>query len=255
MVTRLRHVATLLLIVGALLATGCSVLSSEPAEATIENPTLNLAPGQAARNSVEINGTKVDYLFFAPDGFEYGDTAPVLLAMPPGGQSLGTAEGSLNDMYLAQAHVSRWVVVSPAAPEGVKFFEGSESLIPGLIDHIGALVTIEGDKPHLAGISNGGLSAFRILAENPDGFRSMVVLPGAARSSADLDALDEIGDMPVSMFVGGNDEPWIEGSERALGVLEGNGADVTYEVLPGEGHLLNSLRGGDRVFEFLNLAR
>ncbi len=36
----------------------------------------------------------------------------------------------------------------------------------------------EGGKGHLAGVSYGGLSAYRVITEYPDRFLSLTVLPG-----------------------------------------------------------------------------
>ena len=40
------------------------------------------------------------------------------------------------------------------------------------------------------------------------------------------------------MMVGEGDTRWIEGSEDTAGRLEDAGADVTLDILPGQGHVL-----------------
>lgn len=61
------------------------------------------------------------------------------------------------------------MVVSPAAPGGELFFQGSERLVPGFLDWVETWVSPEGGAPHVAGISNGGISSFRYAAQNPEG--------------------------------------------------------------------------------------
>ena len=134
-------------------------------------------PGGLSVGQVDIDGTSVDYVTVVPEGFEVGDTAPVLLALPPGGQDLGLAESIAGGVYQTEALARGWVVVSPAAPGGELFFRGSEALIGGLLEWMEGWVTAEGGMPHLSGISNGGISAFRALAENPTSFRSVLVFP------------------------------------------------------------------------------
>ena len=82
------------------------------------------------------------------------------------------------------------MVVSPVAPNGELYFEGSERLIPGFLDYVGMWVTAEGGGIHLSGISSGGISAFRVATQHPDRFRSLTVFPGFPRSDADMGGLD-----------------------------------------------------------------
>ncbi len=84
-----------------------------------------------------------------------------------------------------------------------------------------------------AGISNGGISAFRIAARYPERVASLVVFPGFARSSEDQAALAGF-DFPIAMFVGGNDPGWIEAMQTAARLLAASGRAVAFEVRDGE---------------------
>ncbi len=84
-----------------------------------------------------------------------------------------------------------------------------------------------------AGISNGGISAFRIAARYPERVASLVVFPGFARSSEDQAALAGF-DFPIAMFVGGNDPGWIEAMQTAPRLLAASGRAVAFEVRDGE---------------------
>ena len=46
--------------------------------------------------------------------------------------------------------------------------------------HTAATYPPEGGRFHVGGISNGGLSSFRVAVESPERFASLVVLPGFA---------------------------------------------------------------------------
>ena len=135
------------------------------------------------------------------------------------------------------------------------YFEGSEALVPGLLDWVETWVRPEGGAVHLAGISNGGISAFRVAGENPERFASMVVFPGFPRSDDDRAALEGLADIPVSMFVGEDDTGWVEPMSDAATRLRELGGEVVFEIVPGEGHIISTLADGRRVFDELDAAR
>jgi pimeloyl-ACP methyl ester carboxylesterase len=211
--------------------------------------------GGVGSGMVTIDGTDIDYVTVVPDGFEVGDTAPVLLAFPPGGQDLAITRTLVDETYRSEALSRGWVVVSPAAPDGQKFFDGSEALVPGLLDWIDTWVTPEGGKPHVAGVSNGGLSSFRVAGQNPDRFRSVLVFPGFPRSEEDRAALDDLVDVPVRMFAGENDSGWVAPMQETVAALTGLGADATLEIFPGEGHIISALSDGVQIFDELDALR
>lgn len=268
-----RTVPRTALLAVALIAAGCSG-SDDPAEssateatateveaaaATQVETTVAVEPsftaGERTFGEVVIDGTVVEYITLVPSGFVAGDTAPVLLALPPGGQDASLATSIVRDVYQTEALARGWVVVSPAAPDGELYFQGSERLIPGFLDFITSWVVPEGGGVHLAGISNGGISSFRVATENPDRFRSVTVFPGFPTSDADRDALDRLTAIPVHLFVGERDTSWVAPMSEAADRLDELGGDVTYEVFPDEGHIISALSDGVRIFDELDDAR
>ena len=208
-----------------------------------------------ATGQVTVNGTAIDYVTVVAPGFETSDQAPVLLAFPPGGQSLELAQSVVEETYLNEAVARGWVVISPAGPDGILFVNGSEALIPGLMDWIEQWVEPEGGRFHIAGISNGGLSAFRVAGQNPDRVHSIVVFPGYARSEADMTALATLAGRPVRLFAGGNDTGSLAPMEATRAALDELGADVVFEIFPDEGHVIGSMRDGVRLFDELDALR
>ena len=146
-------------------------MSSEPASG---------ASAGLERNQVFTaqDGTQVPFTLVLPADFQPGDEHPILLALPPGSQGQEEVDAGLGRYWEAEALERGWVVVSPVAPGGQLFFEGSERYLPELLDSVATGVRPEGGYYHLAGISNGGLSAFKVANENPELFRSLLVLPG-----------------------------------------------------------------------------
>lgn len=214
-----------------------------------------ITPGGLATGDVTLNGTNVKYVTITPQGFQPGDAAPVFLAFPPGGQNLDITKNVAEVMYLNQAVGRGWVVITPAAP-GELWHQGAEDLIPEMLRWIRAWVTVEGARPHLGGMSNGGISAFRIAAENPNRFRSIMAYPGFPSSPSDQAALAELTDIPVRLWVGGNDsDGWKTSLQSTADELAALGGDVRLKILPGEPHVLQSTTDGSAVFNELDAAR
>ena len=94
-----------------------------------------------------------------------------------------------------------------------------------------------------------------LAANDPGGYRSIVVFPGFARSAEDQAALDELTAVPIRMFVGGDDLGWIEPMHTTVNRLNESGGDATLEVFAGEGHIIGSLRDGTRIFDELDALR
>lgn len=211
--------------------------------------------GTITTSTVEIDGVAIDYVVSTPPGFEVGDEAPLLLAFPAGGQDLSLTQSLVEGTYAPEAQRLGWVVISPAAPGGELFFQGSERLVPGLLDWVETWMLPEGGAPHVAGISNGGLSTFRYGALNPDRVLSLTAFPGFPRSEDDQAALAQLVDVPIRLYVGGTDTGWIEPAEQAANTIEAIGGDVDLTIFEGEGHVMDSTRDGTILFEQLESFR
>ncbi len=217
--------------------------------------TTASASGMHRMDAFTVDGTVIDFAVVEPDGFKAGDVHPVLLAMPPGGQDRQTTEDVVDRRWAAEARRLGWVVISPVAPASGLYYEAASArLIPGLLDALAARYPAEGGKPHLAGISNGGLSAFRIALDRPDRFLSLSTLPGYPPEPADAGHLDVLKAMPVALYVGGDDSGWREESEKTSAALKGLGATVTLDVVAGDDHFLRDLTN-EQVFAALESFR
>ncbi|MGI9657401.1 MAG: alpha/beta hydrolase-fold protein [Gaiellaceae bacterium] len=240
--------------------------ASEPAQPTESTPTPEPPaaaqvdplpvdqPGARETVTLSIAGNDLQLTVVLPDDFVAGETRPILLALPPGGQGQPEVDFGLDTYWAAEARRRGWIVVSPVAPEGALFFQGSEALVPELLDTVAATYPPEDGRFHVAGISNGGLSSFRVAVEFPERFASVITLPGFAPTAGDLAKFDGIVGIPVRMFVGETDTSWVEGGEQARDALEELGGDVELTIAPDEGHIIRSLTGAE-LFDLLDAAR
>lgn len=127
-------------------------------------------------------------------------------------------------------------MVCPVTPDGKLFFQGSERYLPYLMDHIQNEIKLQGDKFYLLGVSNDGISAFRVATLHPECFHSITVMPGWPKP-ADQKRLEYIMNIPVNFVVGELDERWRAKSEEFSAKLSEMGCDTYLEIIPGEGHM------------------
>ena len=196
------------------------------------------------------NSGRLRYALALPDGFERSNTYPVLLAFPPGPQTEPMVEAGFNRYWGDQASARGWIVVSPVAPDGRLFFRGGEALIPTLLDHMVSEFQIEGDRFHVAGSSNGGLSAFRVALEHPSRVQSLIVLPGGPPTEGEFATLGRLAGIPIRMFAGARDTEWVRLMQDTAERLEALEIAVETTTFPGEGHVPISL-DGDPIMELL----
>lgn len=215
-------------------------------------PSIN--PGGRATGSVDIGGEEIEYVTITPPGFQVGDAAPVFFALPPGGQDLEITRNVADVVYLDQAVRRGWVVVTPASPSGRWYENGNGTVAAEFLAWVHAWVDAEGGKVHLGGMSNGGLSAFHIAARMPGAFHSLLAFPGYPRQS-DRAAFENVADIPVRMWVGGDDTSWVKNMESAAENIRTLGGDVELYVLAGEPHVLQSTADGVAFFDQLDAAR
>ena len=87
----------------------------------------------------------------------------------------------------------------------------------------------------MTGASAGGVGVFHAALAVPDRVGGIIAMPGRYTGDASLESL---AGAPVWMMVGEGDARWIAGSEATAERLEDAGAQVTFDILPGQGHVL-----------------
>ncbi len=194
------------------------------------------------------DGTKISYRLLAPPQKEGEYT--VLLALPPGPQTVGMVEWVLRSYYQRAAEERGWVVVSPAAPGGRTFPREGRPYLPQLLEHVAETYPPQGGKFFVTGVSNGGVSSFALAVDHPELIHAVAVLPGWP-TAPDLARVTDMKGVPLRMWAGDGERPnWLDLMRQAEETLRSAGADVELEILPGEGHTLQSLVGGAAVFAF-----
>ncbi len=211
--------------------------------------------GTTERTFTAADGTEITYVLVVPPGVAPGTPTKVLLAFPPGGQDLELTRRIVDQTWHDEAVARGWVVVSPAAPDtGLFYTDASAALVPELLDAVAADHPPEGGRFDLAGVSNGGLSAFKAALAHPDRFRSLVTFPGNSPDGGTDPDLARLTGLGVALFVGGDDAAWRPDSEDTEATLRQLGIPVELTVVEGEGHIIESLTGG-QLFDALERVR
>jgi len=223
---------TLILPMGlALAATHLSMTAAQPTAPELVE----------TRASLTVEGGTLEFITVEVKDLDRAKPAPVLFALPPGSEDLDMVEAGLG-LYWRELAEKGWVIVTPAprANDGVSASTAtpaSEARFSALLDLADERYNIEGGRPHLAGISNGGRGAFHLAGRMPERFLSMTCLPGMPPDAEpDFEALSSL---PIALFAGAEDLPWVEASKKAAAAITARGGRISLTVVPGEGHVVS----------------
>lgn len=244
-------------LLAVLVGCGGGGVGSEGETAVSPQPPVSIEPESVTYHEMALadGETTIEYALVLPPEFDPSQSYPILLALPPGPQTRTMVDNGLRLYWEPGAFKNGWIVVSPVAPGGILFFRGSEAFLPEFLDNISAMYPPEGDKFHVGGISNGGISAFRVATMMPERVHSVLAVPGVPANESDFEKLNLLVDIPVAMHVGENDTGWLDRMEETEAELQRLGGDVSLTVAGGEGHVIQGLSGGAVLFAFLNSTR
>lgn len=222
---------------------------------------LNLAAPSASAAVVSrgatISGIDVQYKVVLPNGYDPAKAYPAVLAFPSGGQEWQMVGNMLEINWRQQAETRGYIVIMPAAPDGQLFFEGGARVFPGLLDKLLGDYKILGNKFHIAGRSNGGLSAFYIASLYPKYFWSVTGLPGFLENDATPEHLKAFHGLCVYMYAGGLDTDWLNAEKNQVSQFHQLGYTVEFSEEPGQPHAIGTLtgQGSSRLFDQFEKAR
>src|SRR5215469_5534608 len=197
---------------------------------------------KAYDKAVEIDGTTVHYKIILPNSFDPAKTYPAILAFPPGSQTMDMVLTTLAQNWLPEADRFGYIVVVPAAPNGRSFTGAGATIFPEFIEQLLHEYKIRDKKFHIAGMSNGGRSAFHIAAMYPQYFLSITGLPGYL-PDATPERIAAIARMCIYMYVGEFDTDWVQQVQQQASMFRTKGYSVRSSIEKGEGHVMRTLAG------------
>ena len=206
--------------------------------------------------TADISGTKLEYKVILPNGYDPAKAYPGILAFGGGPQTMRMVEATVARNWREQAEHLGYIVIAPAAPNGDLFFESGDRVFPAFIIKLLGDFKILQNKFHIAGVSNGGLSAFHIASLYPQYFWSVTGLPGFL-DEATPERMRALTKMCIYMYAGEMDTGWLRSEEQQAAKFRTQGFTVEFSEEKGEGHVMRTLdgQGAARLFKQFEQAR
>jgi len=222
---------------------------------------LLLCAGQATSakvldESATIAGMPVHYKVVLPKDYDPDKAYPAVLAFPPGGQGMDMVQFTLMRNWAAEAQHRGYIVVIPSAPNGRPFTQEGARVFPEFLEKLLRDYKIKDGQFHIAGMSNGGLSAFHIAASYPQFFSTVTGFPGYL-PDATPERVNALSGMCLHMHVGEMDTRWREAMQTQAADFRAKGFAVQFTVEKGEPHVIEALNGEGavRLFKEMEEAR
>jgi poly(3-hydroxybutyrate) depolymerase len=214
------------------------------------------AAAEVLEKSKNIAGVTVHYKVVLPSHYDAARAYPGVLAFGGGPQTMNIVDGAIQRNWRDEAERRGYIVVIPAAPDGQLFFEGGERIFPEFLTKILSDYKIASDKFHIAGQSNGGISAFHVAASYPQYFWSVTGFPGYLPDATPV-RVGALAQMCINMHVGELDAGWKEEMQQQAAQFRAKGMTVRITVEKGQSHRLDTLAGDGaaRLFNQFEEAR
>jgi poly(3-hydroxybutyrate) depolymerase len=196
---------------------------------------------KAYDKSIAIAGVTVHYKVVLPKDYDAAKAYPAVLAFPPGSQGADMVMTTLERNWQPEAERRGYIVVIPAAPNGELFFEGGARVFPEFIDRMLAEYKVK-DKLHIAGMSNGGISAFVIASRYPKYFSTVTGFPGYLPDATPAN-VKALAGMCVDMYAGELDTGWASDMQKQAARFRAAGMKVRMSIEKGQGHVMSTLQG------------
>jgi poly(3-hydroxybutyrate) depolymerase len=208
------------------------------------------ASAEMIEKSGSFGGLKVTYKVVLPANYDPARAYPAVLVFTGGPQTLQMAGSTLETDWRSEAERRGYIVISPGSPNGDLFFEGADRIFPSFLDAILRDYKIAGGKLHIAGHSNGGLSAFHVAALHPTYFSTVTGYPGLL-DGPDAARAQAIKPMCLFMHVGDQDAGWMSAMQAEAKDLTQKGFRIKITVEKNQIHRLKAaeINLSNRLFD------
>ena len=206
--------------------------------------------------TAEIAGMPVHYKVALPKDYEPEKTYPAVLAFPPGTQTMDMVLTTMMQNWQMEGDRRGYIIVVPAAPLGRLFVGQGDKIFPDFIELLLREYKVRDKKFHIAGMSNGGRSAFHIAASYPQYFQSVIGFPGYLPDPTP-ERVAAISKMCIYMHVGEFDTGWRQQMQQQASMFRSKSYSVQLTIEKGEGHVMRTLtgEGSARLFKEIEESR
>jgi poly(3-hydroxybutyrate) depolymerase len=206
--------------------------------------------------NADIAGLRLHYKILLPKDYDPAKTYPAVLAFPPGSQAMDMVLTTLTRNWLPEGDRRGYIVVVPATPLPGGFVGESSKVFPEFIERLLGEYKIRDKKFHIAGMSNGGRSAFHIAAMYPQYFLSVTGFPGLLPDPTP-ERIAALAGKCIYMHVGEFDSGWLGQMQQQASQFRAKGYTVRFTVEKNEGHVMSTLNGAGsaRLFDQIESCR
>lgn len=217
------------------------------------------ASAEMVEKTGRFGGLPVTYKVLLPAGYDPARTYPTVLVFTGGAQQLRGAENTLTADWRAEAEKRGYVVISPGSPDGTVFFQEKEAgrIFPEFLDMILHDYKVPRGRLHIAGHSNGGLTAYHVAARFPEYFATVIGYPGLLNGEENASRFQALKALCLFMHVGDQDGEWMAAMQRQADGLLQRGYKIKYTVEKNQGHRLRAqeINLSPRLFDEIESCR
>ncbi len=201
--------------------------------------TPSPTPGKQVEQSLQTSdGGTMPYLLYLPTNFDPAEKSSMMLFLHGRGESYGPLSlvGKWGPpRFAARGDELPFVLVSPQCPEDDSWSKPTQQKrVVELLDHIVKTYNIDEKSICLTGLSMGGYGSWRLAADHPERFSSVVPVCGGG-DPADAEKLK---DLPIWVFHGDQDGavPFQRSVEMVDAIQKAGGTKIRFTSLEYIGH-------------------
>ena len=211
-----------------------------------------VAYAEIAEKTGTFAGATVTYEVVTPAGFDPARAYPAVLVFGGGPQTQRMARTEA-ERWRPEAERRGYIVISPATPDGSLFFEAADRIFPSFIEMILHNYKVAG-KIHIAGLSNGGISAFHVAARYAQYFSTLTGYPGLL-DGPETRLAPAVKPMCIFMHVGDRDAGWRSAMEAQSKDLAAKGFNIRFGVEKNEDHVIRAADLAARMLDEIESCR
>ena len=215
-----------------------AILAFIPSLVVAADDTSPVLGKQVERVFKASDGGSVDYLLYVPKSYESSQESPMVFFLHGRGESHGPLSLVAKwgpPRFAAEGQSLPYVLVSPQCPSEDSWKSDiQQRRLVELLDHITESLSIDADRICLTGLSMGGYGTWRLAADYPSRFKSVVPVCGGGDPS---DA-ESLKDIPIWVFHGDRDTavPFERSVEMVEAIQQAGGTQIRFTTLEFLGH-------------------
>ncbi len=181
-------------------------------------------------------GAMVTYQVVLPAGYDPAKAYPAVVVFAGGGQTLEGTRRMVENTWRKEAERRGFLIFAPASPDAPDqiFYETADRIFPEFFDRMLADYKVQG-KLHVAGPSNGGISALHVAVRWPQYFASVTGYPGMFDRS-DISRSAPLRNMCLFLHVGSLDSYWVQIMTAQVAALKQRDMQVSFTIEPNQPH-------------------